>query len=80
MNVVVASPKGGQSPLDPGSVKMFGEDPSCTKFLKNHANLWEKTAKLSEFVGRAGEFEVLYYVGGNGCKSHRRGGVDRTIS
>ena len=66
MKIVVASPKGGEAPLDPASVKMFGEDPSCANFLKNHEDLWKKTAKLSNFVGRAGEFEAVYYVGGHG--------------
>ena len=68
MNVVVASPLGGEAPLDPGSVKMFGEDPSCANFLKNHEEHWKKTIKLEEFVGRTGEFEALYFVGGHGRK------------
>jgi putative intracellular protease/amidase len=66
MNVVVASPLGGEAPLDAGSVKMFGEDPSCANFLKNHEKLWKKTAKLADFVGQSGQFEALYYVGGHG--------------
>ena len=47
---------------------MFGEDPSCANFLKNHEEHWKKTVKLEEFVGRTGEFEALYFVGGHGRK------------
>ena len=66
MDVVVASPNGGEAPLDAGSIKAFGADPSCANFLENHTGLWKNTEKLSGFVGRAGEFDALFFVGGHG--------------
>lgn len=64
--VVVASPKGGVAPLDPGSVEMFKEDPSSVNFLNNHKDLWEQTTPLKEFLGRSSEFAALFYPGGHG--------------
>jgi len=64
--LTVASPKGGVAPLDPHSVEMFKEDPSSANFLKNHSALWEKTAPIKQFLGRAGDFDALFYPGGHG--------------
>lgn len=64
--IVVASPKGGEAPLDPGSVEMFKEDAESQEFLKTQSHLWKNTAKLSDFRGKAGEFAAIFYVGGHG--------------
>ncbi|KAJ3544795.1 hypothetical protein NM208_g2858 [Fusarium decemcellulare] len=64
--LVFASPKGGVSPLDPASVEFFKEDPVCKDFLENHTSIWENTAKLSDFAGRASEFDAVFYPGGHG--------------
>jgi putative intracellular protease/amidase len=64
--IVVASPKGGEAPLDPGSVEAFKNDQICQDFLKNQEHLWKQTAKLSSFLGRADEFDAIFYVGGHG--------------
>lgn len=64
--IVVASPKGGEAPLDPGSVEMFKSDEVSAAFLKNQQSLWKNTVKLSEIVPRAGEFDAIFYVGGHG--------------
>jgi hypothetical protein len=56
MDAVVASPLGGEAPLDAGSVKMYGGDPSSATFLMNHEELWKKPAKLGDFLGRVGDF------------------------
>jgi len=64
--LTIASPKGGVAPLDPGSVEMFKEDKSSVNFLKNHKSVWENTTPLKEFVGRASEFDALFYPGGHG--------------
>jgi putative intracellular protease/amidase len=63
--ITVASPKGGEAPLDPGSVEAFKSDAISTEFLK-HPDLWKKTEKLSSFLGRADEFDAIFYVGGHG--------------
>lgn len=35
-------------------------------FLENQKELWEQTEKLETFLGRAGEFDAIFYVGGLG--------------
>ena len=64
--IVVASPKGGQAPLDPGSVELFQTDESCQNFFKTKKVLWENTTPLKEFLGRAHEFDAIFYPGGHG--------------
>lgn len=64
--VVVASPSGGEAPLDPSSVQASQEDEECKTFLKEKEALWKSTEKLSSFVGRANEFDAILYVGGHG--------------
>ncbi|KAG5940990.1 hypothetical protein E4U53_007507 [Claviceps sorghi] len=64
--IVVASPKGGVAPLDPSSVEMFKSDDISAKFLEKNKQVWETTKPLKDFVGRAGEFDALFYVGGHG--------------
>ncbi|OLN97749.1 Glyoxalase 3-like protein 2 [Colletotrichum chlorophyti] len=61
-----ASPKGGVSPLDQASVEMFANDPSSKNFLENHKDIWENTEPLKNFVGRASEFDALFFPGGHG--------------
>lgn len=67
-DLVIASPKGGEAPLDPGSVKMFENDPVSTKFLNEQEALWKKTEKLADFRDRVDEFDAIFYVGGHGRK------------
>lgn len=64
--LVFASPKGGEAPLDPASVEMFKADPSSAEFLKTKEALWKNTQKLSDFVGKTSEFAGLFYPGGHG--------------
>lgn len=63
--LVIASPKGGSAPLDPSSVEAFANDESCKKFL-GRKELWENTKPLKEFLGRASEFDAIFYPGGHG--------------
>lgn len=64
--LVIASPKGGEAPLDPSSVEMFKNDPISADFLQNGQDLWKNTVKLGDVLPRAGEFDALFYVGGHG--------------
>jgi len=65
-DIVVASPKGGEAPLDPSSVEMFKSDEESTEFLNNKSSLWKNTEKLSDFADKADEFAAIFYVGGHG--------------
>jgi putative intracellular protease/amidase len=65
VKLTMASPKGGEAPLDPGSVEMFKSDATATAFLEQKA-LWENTNKLADYVGRADEFDAVFVPGGHG--------------
>lgn len=62
----MASVKGGDAPLDPASVEAFKADAVSSKFLKTKESVWKNTAKLSDFIGHAKEYEAIFYVGGHG--------------
>ncbi|KAK2809936.1 hypothetical protein FQN50_003350 [Emmonsiellopsis sp. PD_5] len=62
--LVIASPKGGAAPLDPGSVQLFIEDPVSSAFVKEKEALWTNTVKLSDV--KAADFDAIFYVGGHG--------------
>lgn len=38
-------------------------------FLETKDGLWKHTEKLKIFLGRASEFEAIFYVGGHGRES-----------
>lgn len=67
-DMTIASPKGGEAPLDPSSVEMFKGDPEASKFLKEKEALWKNTEKLGNFVGKADDYGAIFYVGGHGRK------------
>ena len=68
ISTTFASPAGGSAPLDPASVEMFKEDAEAVKFLKEKEVLWKNTEKLSSFIGKADQFDAVFYVGGHGRK------------
>lgn len=45
---------------------MFESDPVSVKFLKEKKKLWEETRPLSEFLGKASEYDAVFYPGGHG--------------
>ncbi|OBT66734.1 hypothetical protein VE03_04124 [Pseudogymnoascus sp. 23342-1-I1] len=65
-DLVVASPKGGATVLDPVSIELFKDDAYCVEFSKTKQELWLNTQKLENFLGRAKEFACIFYVGGFG--------------
>ncbi|RFU25555.1 hypothetical protein B7463_g10777, partial [Scytalidium lignicola] len=65
-SITVASPKGGEAPLDQGSVEAFKEDKLSVDFLNKHKSLWQNTVKLESLLGHANEYEGIFFVGGHG--------------
>ncbi|KAG4035178.1 hypothetical protein MFRU_002g05190 [Monilinia fructicola] len=63
--ITIASVRGGASPLDPASVEASKDDVSVN-FFKTKESLWKNTVPLSDFVGKAEEFDAIFYVGGHG--------------
>jgi putative intracellular protease/amidase len=67
-SITVVSPKGGEAPLDPLSVELFKEDKESSQFLKEEESLWKNTEKLSNYVGKADQFDAVVVPGGHGRK------------
>ncbi|KAI9041936.1 type 1 glutamine amidotransferase domain-containing protein [Aspergillus affinis] len=65
-DIVVASPAGGEAPLDPYSIEATREDLECVAFLKEKSHVWKDTVKLKSLLGKASEFAGIFYVGGHG--------------
>ncbi|KAH0605951.1 uncharacterized protein H6S33_004408 [Morchella sextelata] len=66
VSITVASPAGGEAPLDQGSVEAFKNDEISTDFLKNEETAYKDTQKLSAFIGHASEFDAIFFIGGYG--------------
>jgi putative intracellular protease/amidase len=62
-DITFASPKGGEAPLDPGSVEAF-QDSSSVNFHKNHKDLYSNTKTLSSLS--ASSFDAIFFPGGHG--------------
>ncbi|GAC73320.1 hypothetical protein PANT_9c00062 [Moesziomyces antarcticus T-34] len=67
--LVAASPKGGEAPLDKSSVEAFKNDDDSVKFLNDSAaQQWvSNTRPLSEFsADSVKDFAAIFYPGGHG--------------
>ena len=64
--VTVASPKGGQPPIDPKSDDPSGQTESMSRFKRDQAAqaVLAKTVKLADV--RAADFDAVFYPGGHG--------------
>jgi len=52
--------------MDPISVMQFKDDAYLMDFVATKQLLWRRTEKLDSFLGKAKEFDVIFYVGGFG--------------
>jgi hypothetical protein len=52
--------------MDPISVMQFKDDAYLMDFVATKQLLWRKTEKLDNFLGKAKEFDIIFYVGGFG--------------
>lgn len=68
VEIVTASPAGGEAPLDPYSVEASGDDLDCQDFLRNKQGLYKHTQRLETFLGHSSEFAGIFFVGGHGRK------------
>ena len=64
----VSSIKGGAAPLDPSSIDASKDDAASVSFLKSKETLWKNTEKIEKFLGRAQEYDALFFCGGHGRK------------
>lgn len=61
-DITVASPKGGEAPLDPYSVDSTKNDPECVAFLNQNSHVYKNTIKLEQFLGKASEFAGIFML------------------
>lgn len=66
VELTLASPKGGQPPVDPKSDLPEGQTPAMTRFKQDEAaqNALSQTSKLADM--KAEDFDTIFYVGGHG--------------
>ena len=66
VNITLASPKGGQPPIDPKSDLPENQTPAMTRFKNDNEakKAFSQTAKLADM--RAEDFDTVYYPGGHG--------------
>jgi len=69
VEMVFASPKGGEAPIDPYSIEESKTDEACTRFLKENESVWKETKRLETMLDRVEEFVGIFFVGGHGRKS-----------
>ncbi|KAF5686535.1 hypothetical protein FCIRC_2838 [Fusarium circinatum] len=55
VELVVASPKGGEAPVDPYSIEDSKDDEACQRFFKEKEYVWKNTQKLESFLGKSAE-------------------------
>lgn len=68
----MASPEGGEAPLHDVSVSGSKDDAVSMSFFENCKEVWKTTKKLSDFEGKADDFDAILYVGGYGRASISR--------
>lgn len=66
LDLIFASPKGGEAPIDPYSIEDAKNDEDCQVFLKEKEHLWKNTEKLDKFLGKSADFVGIFFVGGHG--------------
>ncbi len=66
VDLTIASPKGGQAPIDPKSDQPENQTPSMTRFKKDQVAQKDlaNTAKLADM--KAEDFDTVFYAGGHG--------------
>jgi putative intracellular protease/amidase len=66
VELTLASPKGGQPPIDPKSDLPENQTPAMTRFKQDQAaqKALAQTVKLADV--KANDFETVFYVGGHG--------------
>src|SRR5690349_19619887 len=66
VDLTLASPKGGQPPIDPKSDPPENQTPAMTRFKHDEAaqRVFATTTRLSDV--RADDFDAVFYPGGHG--------------
>jgi putative intracellular protease/amidase len=66
VEITIASPKGGEAPVDPYSVESTKDEVSSATFFKEQKLLLSETVKIADLLGQTGKFDALFYPGGAG--------------
>src|SRR5436853_6630834 len=73
VELTLASPKGGQPPIDPKSDLAENQTPAMTRFKKDPAAQKALSQTVNIASVKAKDFDTIFYVGGHG---HMRDLVD----
>jgi putative intracellular protease/amidase len=66
VKLTLASPKGGQPPIDPKSDLPENHPPAMTRFKQDTAAQKELSQTARLFDMKSGDFDTIFYVGGHG--------------
>ncbi|KAI7279859.1 hypothetical protein KC345_g5104 [Hortaea werneckii] len=66
VDIVVASPQGGEAPLDSNSITFAEDDEESMEFYRTRSDLWKNTVKIEDLRSSTEEFAGVFYVGGHG--------------
>ncbi|KAL8715468.1 MAG: hypothetical protein Q9220_000802 [cf. Caloplaca sp. 1 TL-2023] len=66
VDIVIASPAGGEAPFIEESKAMFKEDQDTMKFIAEKSETWKNTVKLETLLHRLNDFSAVYFPGGHG--------------
>ena len=64
--ITIASPKGGQPPVDPMSEKADAQSPSTARFYKDNALIDQVATSLKLSDIDSNDFDAVFYPGGHG--------------
>lgn len=66
IEITMASPKGGVTPIDPDSLETAKNEPFAISFLQDKKDLYSNTLKIADLVGKTGDFDAVFFPGGAG--------------
>ncbi|RMY41723.1 hypothetical protein D0865_12211 [Hortaea werneckii] len=66
VDIVIASPQGGEAPLDTNFITFARDDAESMEFYNTRSDLWKNTVKPEDLRNRTEEFAGVFHVGGHG--------------
>ena len=64
-DIVIASPKGGKTPMDPSSLEAFKEDPECKSFLQDSKAIKAVDESITLSTLDLNSFSAVVFPGGH---------------
>jgi len=64
--IIIASPKGGQPPVDPKSEEKDAQTPSTERFYKDSEAIYQVANTLKLIDIKTSDYDAVFYPGGHG--------------